>query len=626
MKKLKFLEIYILAFFIEIGLLGAVIEVLKYYRIVLTIEPPFYSNFHSVASSALTDYQIIKHNLQAMACWLFLSSLVGLVYVAIVKGRILNSRLMWYLGSAIVGSTVAFYGLHLWLKDLWLVLVGLAIGYVPAAFSHERYLKDNPEKEKIIRGSLKIEDQKVVSEFQKLAKKEMVDQKIPGIKIWKGLALPFKRENEHLLIIGSTGSGKTQIIYPLVDQIINRGDKIIIWDVKGTYTQAFGGNKNVLLLAPWDKRSVKWCIGKDVRNSAECLSIAHIILPENIKDPQPYFLNSARQVLESSMLHFLASDKVWGWGDLWDFLIQGRKKLSDHLRHTAEGRAARIAIDASNRSSQDVYSTMITACKSIKWLAKAWPGEGISLREWIKEGKENVLILGGVPERADLAAMSANLATNILLNEILSLPDDLNRRIWLVLDEFGSLPKNDQIINAFTVGRSKGLCSILGIQDIGRIQYSYGRELSKTIINSFNTSIFLRCTDPETNRWISQYLGEQELREHQSTTESVSKSQEKNNKHESKTETLQRKALYLPSEISDLEAMTGVLKVSGWPSGTLKWPLKVIPNNSPVVENADWVNEKPVFDEEAIEDDVDIPNTDLNDLDDNKKGPNFFQD
>lgn len=611
MKNRKYLETYIQVFLIETILAGFTLYFLTYYKILLVLSPPYFTPLIPLKSPILNDFDVIRHNIQALTCLFLLAVLLSLAIFLIRSRKHFIKRIFWYLISSVLTAVAVYFILKPWIVSYWVVLCGLALGYLPMASSHNQYLKDNKNNDKILRGSIKLADEKAVAEFKKLVQKESPGQGSAGLKIWKDLSLPLKRENEHLLVIGSTGSGKTQIIFPLVEQIIQRGDKIIIWDVKGTYTQALMGKEKVNLLAPWDKRSINWCIGKDICNTAECLSMAQIILPQNFKDPQPYFLNSARQVLEASMLHFLSHDTLWGWGDLWEFLIQGRKKLAEKLMHTSEGRAAKIAIEASNRSSQDVYSTMITACKSIRWFAKAWPKEGVSLREWVKSNKENVLILGGIPERADLAAMTANLALNILVNEILSMPDDLNRRIWLVLDEFGSLPKNDQLINAFTAGRSKGLCTILGIQDIGRIQFIYGRELSKTIINSFNASIFLRCTDPETNQWISQYLGEQEVREHHSTTESISKSGAGKNKQESKTESVHRKLLYLPSEMADLESMTGILKVSGWPSGRLKWPLTKIPQNNAIVVNADWINEKPIFDEFIVNDDFHI--NDLND-------------
>jgi len=194
--------------------------------------------------------------------------------------------------------------------------------------------------------------------------------------------------------------------------------------------------------------------------------------------------------------------------------------------------------------------------------------------------------------------MVANLALQVMVQEVLSLPDNLDRRIWLFLDEFGSLGNNVSLLEALSVGRSKGLCSVVGIQDIGKIEYFYGRVLAKSIINTFSTSIFLRATDPDTAKWTSNILGEQEVKEPTSSTESSIKQGGKSNKQESKTESVRHKQAFLPSEISNFEDLTGVLKVPGWPIAKLKWQVSKIPNSEPVIVDADWVNVLPHVDEE----------------------------
>ena len=131
---------------------------------------------------------------------------------------------------------------------------------------------------------------------------------------------------------------------------------------------------------------------------------------------------------------------------------------------------------------------------------------------------------------------------------------------------------------------------------MGKIESIYGKSLSKTIVNSFNTSIFLRTTDPDTSQWVSRILGEQETREHHSTTKSSGKGLSSFKDHESKTESVHRKYIYLPSEISNFDSMVGILKIPGWPLAKLKWPLNNIPNHNPIKEDADWVNEKPAID------------------------------
>jgi len=161
------------------------------------------------------------------------------------------------------------------------------------------------------RGARLIKPESSSKVFASLAKNEPDAQ--GGISIWEGSPFPFKRENQHILITGSPGSGKTQIIYPLIQQVYKRGDKAIIWDVKGTFIQAFAGESGVDLLAAWDQRSIAWSPGADIRSQLDCQQVASIMFPHNPKESQPYFLNAARQILEAVFLYLDAQGDTWGW-------------------------------------------------------------------------------------------------------------------------------------------------------------------------------------------------------------------------------------------------------------------------------------------------------------------------
>lgn len=596
MKKSQIPNICLIVFLVQLAAASAVFFYLKHAEYVLVFKYPFFMDRNTITGVGVGDFILYKYNFRALVWFFFLVNIIALAGEFLQSRRVkwLMKTLFVYAVSSMACGMLLYPLIHPWVSGSLLYVAGLAFGYFPARLGFWGFLKNTDQnKTKIIRGVKKLNTKESEEELLRLSDKESKDGK--GIKVYKSLKLPFEREAQHILVVGSTGSGKTQIIWPLIEQVMERGDKAVIWDVKGDYTQALISKKQVDLLAPWDERSVQWCIGRDIRNLVDCQNMSYIFLPENLKDSQPYFRNAARDILKALLTHMLAEKEVWGWRHLWDAISQGRKNLSFCLGQTEEGRKARVAIEASNRSSLDVYSTLVTSCQDLSWLAKAWPKDGISLKDWFRDSHGRTLILGGIPERKRLASLTANLALQTMVSEILSLPNDLNRRVWLFLDEFGSLGRNDCVLDAFSVGRSKGMCCVIGIQDIGKIEYIYGRELARSIVNSFSTSIFLRSTDPDTSQWVSRILGEQEIREHYSTTESTSSSKGQSGKQESKTESVHTKPLFLPSEISNFEVLSGVLNVSGWPIAKLKWPVHKMPNDNPVTVDAAWVSEIPKF-------------------------------
>jgi len=427
--------------------------------------------------------------------------------------------------------------------------------------------------------------------FQLMTKKETPQGGKAGISLWGGQPFPFKRETQHLLGVGSPGSGKTQIIYPLVEQVYERGDKAIIWDIKGTFIQAFAGKEGVDLLAAWDKRSIAWSPGMDIRSQLDCQQVAGIMFPPNPKDSQPFFLNSARQILEAIFMYLDSQGNNWGWGDVWSILSREKKEIAALLATFEDGKALSNVIGGDSKATEDIYSTLIGhAQQTIRWYSKAWPKGNVSLRKWV-HSDSRLLILGGIPERADLAQSTANISVELIVNEILSLPDDPNRRIWLFLDELATLGKLTSLLNAFSLGRSKGLCVVAGIQDIGKLEHHYGPQLAKSIANTFSTMIVLRCSDHDTAQWASKNLGEQEVIITQKSSGS-SRGEEHTTRSDSAQEQLKTMSLFMASQISNFENLEGVIRVSGWPLLHVIWNYQPIAQDQELVIEADWLKKK----------------------------------
>jgi type IV secretory pathway TraG/TraD family ATPase VirD4 len=185
------------------------------------------------------------------------------------------------------------------------------------------------------------------------------------------------------------------------------------------------------------------------------------------------------------------------------------------------------------------------------------------------------------------------MAIPLIVNEILSLEDDPNRRIWLFLDELATLGKIDALLQAFSLGRSKGLCVVAGIQDMGKIEHHYNPMLAKSISNTFGTKIFLRCSDVETSQWASKVLGDQDIYERQ-VSEGESSEGLFSKKIKTKTEhnVLRTRSLFTPTEVANFHNLQGVLQVSGWPLLMFYWVYRPIAQKARLVEAAAWVSKK----------------------------------
>lgn len=124
------------------------------------------------------------------------------------------------------------------------------------------------------------------------------------------------------------------------------------------------------------------------------------------------------------------------------------------------------------------------------------------------EGKQ-LLIIGMDQTRRDaVAPLLATVLTMVVNHNLYG--KDRKDPLILCLDELDSLylPSLKRWV---TEGRFKGLCPIIGFQNIGQIEESYGKGILQTILGGCGTKIILNPQDKASAEYFSSYLGEETL-------------------------------------------------------------------------------------------------------------------
>ena len=99
-----------------------------------------------------------------------------------------------------------------------------------------------------------------------------------------------------------------------------------------------------------------------------------------------------------------------------------------------------------------------------------------------------------------------------------------------------------------------------GVQSFPQLTATYGQNKAQAILDLFNTKVFFRNTDPNTNQWISKVLGEAETTEH---IENVSYGANTIRDGVSLSQQNKTKPLALPTEIANLKDLEAYLKLPG---------------------------------------------------------------
>ena len=357
-----------------------------------------------------------------------------------------------------------------------------------------------------------------------------------GILIHPDVPISRDRETRHFFVLGAIGSGKTQVIWNILQSILHRmrsgpEDRLILYDTKSDMTARLPvADSELILLAPWDARTWAWDVGKDIENASDAATFAERLIPES-KDK--FWSEAPRQIVKSCIQHLQATHGTqWSWKDLSRALNSQETILGAIMLYAPNLAPVFVGGGGGPTSTgASLLSSMNAFTGSIDDLSRAWdntdpftgqeiePGRVIprvSLRDWALTPivQRRVIILQGnkrylTLERAYIQTIIS--AFGAIMNSP-EMPDSKTRRIWFLLDEFPQLGKLENFAQYLEVGRSKGLCVLLGLQDLSQLREIYGRETADVWAAICGTYIVCRSQGVETVRWLTQFFGERSVK------------------------------------------------------------------------------------------------------------------
>lgn len=315
-----------------------------------------------------------------------------------------------------------------------------------------------------------------------------------------GVEIAFDLETLHTLIVGSTGVGKTMLVNEMLSTVIPRGDRVIICDPNGHHLSCFAkaGDK---VLNPFDRRSPLWSPFNEVRKDFDYDRLSRSMVPDGHGGDKQW--HHYAQVLCAETMRALMlrgdgdTEKLMHW-----LTVASSEELATLLAGTpAQGLFDKDAAKAL-ASTRFILTTQLNPHKYLR------PGE-FSLRTWLDSDRGNLFITWREDMQSALMPLISSW-TDIILNAVLSLPADRDRRIWLVLDELGALGRLNSLESALTRGRKHGLCVVAGLQSTAQLDRTYGRESAIVLRSCFRNLVVFAVakSDPDTADMLSRALGE----------------------------------------------------------------------------------------------------------------------
>lgn len=418
-----------------------------------------------------------------------------------------------------------------------------------------------------------------------------------GLLIHPQIRLNVGIETRGLLFLGAPNSGKTQSMKSAFLDAVEQQphSKACVVDAKGDYTEAFDETQSIIL-APWDRRCVAWAVGQDIRNELDAGLLAQSLIP-TIDGDNAVFSDASRVALTGYIVCLQHTHGVnWTWKHLAECLEwSAEQTIKEFQRFYPIG--LKIFKEGS-KSSDSVHFSLIANLSFLRQLAQAWPtfNDGLSLRKWICDDSEEKKILLLQVSKAFPTISDAYICAvlNVLSKLILSptFTDSSTRRIHFVLDEIAQIPYVEQLKNLIALGRSKGACVWLGIQDFDLLVDQYGQYEVNSLIGMMQTKVILSMGSGTGADFASKLIGEREIF-----------TQDFNEKGK-RIPITQTQRLVAPSEISQLPQPTlkhgiqGWMTITGWDAVLrLTWPITKFPKVREGVEIAEWIDQHSVADD-----------------------------
>lgn len=395
----------------------------------------------------------------------------------------------------------------------------------------------------------------------------------------------------HVLVIGKTGSGKTRrVVLPTIWILGHNKQSMIISDPKGeiynwthTFLEQQGYDVNVLnFLNPLAEGTTTWnpfqvihrFIQEKDYNQANILIhfLANTILNvanQGQKGSDPFWDQSAEAYIKSALYALcydpdlnitektfynlvktlvtfqdMSAEQAGSFSHtdpMYDWLTGVERKTGVNMTEQY------ALIRSAGASEKTLGSILATAWSKLNPIMNdilyiITRSSEIDFRQFGEKPSVLYIILPDETRVFDFfVSILVDFAYAELVQQARKQPtNSLPVPLWFLLDEFGNLPRINDIDKKFSVARSRKIHFLTILQSYSQLDSVYGKEVAKTIRSNITTTVFLGTPDLETAKEISDSLGVTTVR-----TDSVSYGKDK-----AKSANTTQRPLMTPDEVT----------------------------------------------------------------------------
>lgn len=466
-----------------------------------------------------------------------------------------------------------------------------------------------------------------IHEIKKIFTKEKTSNiKQVGFPIWFSKNLKyvwFDKETPHWIFLGSTGSGKSATaVIPQCSFIANSKEKksVFITDPKGeifnSTSQMFKNNNYEVLTIDFrkpelsNKFNILSPIINEYDNYIKCKnkgnneinetkkiefdnkaissyaetnklisSLSNIIMQEKTQQKDPFWNNSAKNLLEGLIGFFLEEYKLGNIKKNQITMTSIRKfQNSLMIKDNLEKFMNYILQKPYGSKAKDSLIPILSASENTYKSITAVFGEKMSIFDDVNVSnitnksdfdldifsKKQTVLYVIVPDEDKIYYPLITIIISMLYKELVKVANSKdNKKLpiemeWL-LDEFANCPPLYDIEAIISVARSRGMKFYFFIQSFAQLNNVYGKDIAQIILDNCGL-VYLKTNTQETAEAISKKLGKKTI-----TSSSISQSLNFSNNNGNCSTSLIARDLLTPDEIKQLHYKTIIFPINSYP-------------------------------------------------------------
>ncbi len=404
----------------------------------------------------------------------------------------------------------------------------------------------------------------------------------------KPIGLTSKMLQEHVLVYGPTGTGKTsRALMHFVLAFARRGDAVVILDFK--FPKLNGGFMQTIALfrrfglptypvLPFTRGGFNVPVFDYIQTVQDGRDLAAILVPTpEYKESGGDFYKLTQQIILGAVFKVVAGSVTPNFKEVSRIMNQTQPAFENWLNGTGDA----VAIEqlsrfmAEKRDWNGFVTGIINALEAfeddrVSETFTSVPGRNFDPEKFVKDGG---LVYWGIPSdkmRTPRGEVITRVFDNWLTNQIVRLRNEVSRTgpqrsVRLVYDEAPSIGKLRNVLRSVGTLRDSDICLIFGIQNEDQMEITYDEKIWAAITKNLATRlIFPTGFQDDAARTLSGYLGEREIRvRNNSISGTTSLNPEPGSVRRGRTYTVQKRPLATPSEISEWPYFLAILQTKG---------------------------------------------------------------